>query len=161
MEPVVEFQYKYISDNTHSPHHSKFGHRCYTFSTTGVIHYDPNSRKHNEKHWCIIDIEKELTRYYREQFKKQFGIILYAPAFDAHVSVLRGAVEYKPKMDESWKYLDKKTVEVAYDSNIYWNERHVWLNTYCADYFDIREFYGVTDWNNKDFSHLTIGKFTP
>lgn len=147
--------------NSINPKHITFGHRCYTFTTNGKIIYDPKDRKKSETFWCIIDIEKELTRYYREQFKKKFGVILYAPAFDAHISLLRGEGESTEKMSNDWGYLDKKEVEVAYDSNIYWNSQHVWLNTYCEDYFEVRKYYDVEDWNTKNFSHLTIGKFRP
>lgn len=147
--------------NSYSENHPRFGHRCYHFSTTGKIIYDPNpDKKKREPYWCIADVEKDITKYYREQFKKKFGIILYKPAFDAHVSVLKGLESKTDKMDTNWGYLEGKEVEIWYDPNIYWNEKHVWLNTYCQDYFDIREYYDVPEWNTKDFSHLTIGKFT-
>lgn len=147
--------------NTHNPVNPRYGHRCYNFCTKGVVQYDPNSSRKAEPHWCIIEVEKDITRYYRELFKKKFGIILYSPAFDAHVSVLRGMGEVTEKMTTDWRYLDGKETEIWYDPNIYWNEQHVWLNTYCEDYYNIREFYGVENWNTHNFSHLTIGKFTP
>lgn len=147
---------------SNNPIHERFGHRCYHYSLEGIIRYDPNADKRKSNpYWCIVDVDTEVTRYYRELFKKKFGIILYKPAFDAHVSVLRGEDEFTTKMQEDWKYLDNKEVEVWYDPNIYWNEQHVWLNTYCQEYFDIREHYEVESWNTHNFSHLTIGKFRP
>lgn len=146
--------------NNYNPINLRYGHRCYVFSTTGTIIYNPNNSKRAEPFWCIIDIEKDITRYYRELFKKKTGIILHSPAFDAHVSVLKGLEQATEKMKTHWEYLNGKIVEVHYDPNIYWNEKHVWINTYCKEYFDLREYYGVLDWNTKDFSHLTIGKFT-
>lgn len=152
---------KKIKDNSISLIHPRFGHRCYTFQTPGVIHYDPQRGKKIDPYWCIIEADKELTRYYRAQFKTRYGIELYPPSFDAHVSLLRGEAEHTPKMDTQWGFFKDKEVEIWYDSNIYWNNQHVWLNTYCEQYFDIREFYDVRDWNTKDFGHLTIGKFKP
>lgn len=140
---------------------SRFRYRCYNFNTQGKVHYDPARGGKTEPSWCIIETDKEITRYYRELFKKKTGIILYAPAFDAHVSVLRGESERTEKMANNWKFLDGKETKIWYDPNICWNERHVWLNTYSQDYFDIREYYDVPNWNTMSFSHLTIGKFKP
>ena len=148
-------------NNSINPENTRYGHRCYTFSMPGVVCYDPVRGNKTSPHWCIIEIDKEITRYYRTQFKKRFGIELYAPSFDAHISTLRGEAEYTNQMQENWKYLNSRQVEIWYDSNLYWNNQHVWLNTYCQEYFDIREYYSVENWNTKDFSHLTIGKFTP
>lgn len=148
-------------ENASSPNHPKYGHRCYTFQTEGRIIYDPLRAGKASSYWAIIEMDKELTRYYREQFKKKFGIILFSPAFDAHISLIRGDYEKTKEMDKNWKYLDGKIVEVWYDSNLYWNEKHVWLNTYCEEYFKIREEYNVVGWNEKDFSHITVGKFNP
>jgi hypothetical protein len=62
-------------------------------------------------------------------------------------------------MDSDWGFLDGKNVEIWYDSNLYWNEQHVWLNTYSKEFFQLREYYDIPDWNTKSFGHLTIGKF--
>lgn len=146
----------WVGDNSVSSSHERYGHRCYTFSIEGRICYDPSRGKKTEPHWCIIEVDKEITRYYRYQFKKRFGYELYSPSFDAHVSVLKGL--WTPEMENDWKYLDGITVEVWYDSNLYWNNKHVWLNTYCEEYFTLREYYQIPDWNTKDFGHLTVGK---
>lgn len=148
-----------MQDNSYNPINQKFGHRCYTFNTNGVIQYDPPRGNKIDPHWCVLDMDKGITEYYRHQFKKKFGITLFKPAFDAHVSVLKGL--HTPKMNTDWGFLNGKEVEVWYDSNIYWNEQHVWVNTYCHEFFQLREFYDIPDWNTKEFSHLTIGKFTP
>ena len=147
-----------MKDNSINPINKRYGHRCYTFSIEGIIVYDPERGRKGSSHWCIIEIDREITAYYRYQFKKQFGIVLFAPAYDAHVSLLKGIET--PKMTTDWKKLDGKKVIVHYDSNLYWNDKHVWLNTYCEEYFDLREFYEIPDWNTKDFGHLTVGKFT-
>lgn len=42
---------------------------------------------------------------------------------------------------------------------IYIEITNIWLNSYCEEYFTLREFYEIPDWNTKDFSHITIGKF--
>lgn len=145
-----------LKDNTISDNHERFGHRCYTQSTEGKICYDPVRGKKVDPYWCIIEMDKEITRYYRYLFKKRFGYELYSPSFDAHVSVLKG--EVTPKMTDEWKYLDGKIVEIKYDSNLYWNKKHVWLNTYCDEYFELRNYYNIENWNTKDYGHCTVGK---
>lgn len=149
--------------NSSNPLNSRYGHRCYIFEMSGRVCYDPHNGRQSkhEDYWCVINVNREITRYYREQFRRKFGILLYAPAFDAHISVLRGMKHSTPKMDENWEYLNNKDVEIYYDSDLYWNNNHVWINTYCKEYFNIREYYGVADWNVSNFSHLTIGKFLP
>ena len=147
----------WLNDNSVNELNKRYGHRCYTFKTEGRIVYNPTRGKKTDPHWCIIELDKEITRYYRYLFKKRFGYDLYSPSFDAHVSLLKGFET--PKMSTEWKNLDGKVVEVLYDSNLYWNHQHVWLNSYCEEYFTLREFYEIPDWNTKDFSHITVGKF--
>lgn len=76
--------------NSISDVNKRYGHRCYTFKTEGRIVYDPSRGKKTDPHWCIIEVDKEITRYYRYLFKKRFGYDLYSPSFDAHVSLLKG-----------------------------------------------------------------------
>lgn len=147
----------WLKNNSTNENHERYGHRCYTLSIEGKICYDPSRGKKTDQYWCIIEIDKEITRYYRYLFKKRFGYDLYSPSFDAHVSLLKGF--HTNKMDENWKHMDGKIVEIQYDSKLYWNEKHVWLNTYCPEYFELREYYNIPEWNTKDFGHLTVGKF--
>lgn len=143
-------------DNSISHINNRYGHRCYVFHIEGIICYDPSRGKKQDPYWCVIEIDKEITRYYRAQFKKRFGYELLSPSFDAHVSVLKGI--NTPEIENNWKHLDGKKVTVWYDPNLYWNNKHVWLNTYCEEYFELRKFYNIENWNTKDFGHLTIGK---
>ena len=147
-----------IVANSHSLENERYGHRCYTLSTAGVIVYDP-PRPKTMPYWCIASIDKDITAFYRKLFESKFGVSLYAPAFDAHVSILRGRPT--PKMDTDWGYLHNTSCEIWYDHRLWYNHQHVWVNTYFPEYFQIREYYDVPCWNTKLFGHLTIGKFNP
>ena len=100
----------WLNDNSVNELNKRYGHRCYTFKTEGRIVYDPTRGKKTDPHWCIIELDKEITRYYRYLFKKRFGYDLYSPSFDAHVSLLKGFET--PKMSTEWKRLDGKIVEI-------------------------------------------------
>lgn len=153
----MSFQ-KTLSALDYSPDNARYGHRCYTLETAGTIKYDP-PRPKNSPYWCVAEVDKGITAYYRSLFEKFFKVPLYAPAFDAHVSILRGMPT--PRMDTHWGYLDNTDVVIQYDHRIWYNEQHVWINTYFPEYFKIREYYEVPKWNETLFGHMTIGKFTP
>jgi len=66
---------------------------------TGFIQYDPyrGGMKTRTQNWCIVNIDREITRYYRWWLDKEIlnplgldqgGLML--PAWDAHISVIRG-----------------------------------------------------------------------
>lgn len=140
-----------------APENKLFGHRCYSLSTTGIIVYDPvRPKQQNAPFWCVAEIDKDITAYYRQQFLKRFGVELYAPAFDAHVSIMKGY--QNDKILSEWKYKDQTDVIIQFDHRMWWNDKHVWLNTYFPEFFEIRQFYEI---KNENRGHLTIGKFKP
>lgn len=149
---------RYLPPLDYSHDNPRYGHRCYTCTEPAIIQYDPPRPKHMP-YWAVAQIDTQLTAYYRKLFQQQFGIALYAPAFDAHVSILRGIPT--PKMDSEWGYLDQQPCTIHYDNRIWYNHQHVWLNTYFPEYFAIRQFYNIPLWNTQLFGHITIGKFTP
>lgn len=143
---------------SYSHHNTRYGHRCYSHTEPAIIQYDP-PRPKPTPYWCIAHVDPALTAYYRTLFQQHFGYKLYPPAFDAHVSILRGMPT--PKMDTEWGFLNLQPCTIHYDHRIWYNQQHVWLNTYFDEYFQIRAFYEVPQWNTQLFGHITIGKFTP
>ena len=102
------------------------------FESTGRIVYDPHrpGMKRRTQWWCIVEVDKEITRYYREWIKQQ-GLNLHdvaysgnqrkverliAPAWDAHISVIRGE-KPRPDLMHLWKKYDGETVTFKYEHN--------------------------------------------
>jgi len=49
--------------------------------------------KSNVKWWCIVAVDREISRYYRGWIQKTYHIKgLVKPAWDAHISVVRGEI---------------------------------------------------------------------
>lgn len=87
------------------------------FSTIGTIRYDPwrGDMKHRTVGWCIADVDREITRYYREWLRRERHIHLAHPSWDAHISVVRGE-RLRPQVQHLWKKYDGMKVEVFYPS---------------------------------------------
>lgn len=131
-------------------------HRCFQFETEGKIVYDPDrgTMKKNIDHWAVITIEPDIAAYYRHLFYQRYGIELDKPNWDVHCSVLKGYSN--TDTTKPWGWLDQQSVELHYTHEMFWNNSHVWINCYSAEFFKIREFYNVL---GTDQGHITIGKF--
>ncbi len=59
---------------------------------SGKIVYDPYraGMKTRTRGWCILSVDKEITRYYRWWLSYQYHIHLQPPSWDAHVTCIRG-----------------------------------------------------------------------
>lgn len=108
------------------------------FSSVGKIIYDPkrDSMKKNTNWWCVINVDREITRYYRWFIQKKFwgdsAITpnwLCQPSWDAHISVVRGeqpTPEYMPKWKEhhaqkvQFEYFNDIRSIVRNDGDVYW-----------------------------------------
>lgn len=132
-------------------------HRCLAFRTDGQIVYDPDRKgmKNNTQHWAIINVDDEISAYYRYLFEKQFHITLDKPSWASHLSVLKNYTD----MDKSipWNYRDREIVEVVYGHELFWNEDHVWINCYSEAVDDLRNHYSIR--SLYDTGHITIGRF--
>jgi hypothetical protein len=97
---------------------------------SGVIVYDPfrGPMKRRTENWCVIDLDREITRYYRWWIKYEKHILLQRPSWDAHISIVRGE-KIKPEVQHLWKKYHQQRVEFFY--------RHV------GDYQIVRS--GLTD----------------
>lgn len=134
-----------------------YRHRCLHFRTEGFIVYDPDrkSMSKNVEHWAIIQVDDEISRYYRYQFFKRFGIELLKPSWESHISVLKGYNDTDRTLPWGWR--DGEIIEVNYGHELFWNEYHVWINAYSSAIDKMREHYGI--FNARDNEHITIGKF--
>lgn len=136
-------------------------HRCYEFESTGTIVYDPY-RKGKEEPWsAVVEVNSELTDYYRRLFLQEFNIQLLAANWKPHISLFRGMMEYRPEMKKFWKERNGEKVKFVYTHELFWNDSHVWINTYFPEFFELREKMGLakTHLDNETWGHITIGKF--
>lgn len=136
-------------------------HRCYVFESTGTIVYDPY-RKGKEEPWtAVVEVSQDLVDYYRLQFLNTFHIQLLRPNWKPHISLFRGQMDYRKEMKKYWKEMDGQRVKFVYTNELYWNDTHVWVNTYFPEFFELREKMGLakTHEDNETWGHITIGKF--
>lgn len=133
--------------------------------STGIIIYDPSrpgmksgfkqNKNHRTDWWCVLDIDREITRYLRWHLAKNVpGLVLHNPAWDAHVSILRGE-EPDNNKKHLWKKYHNKKIDFWYSTNVY-NSNHFWtVYVYCPFIKEIRkEMNKPFDWD----LHLTIGR---
>jgi len=102
---------------------------AYTHTAMGRIKYDPPrpgmrkkkraSGASNVDYWCILQVDKEITRYYRWLIERRlWGLTaiqpdwLCQPSWDAHVSIVRG--ETPRRNLDLWKKYDGVSVEFTY-----------------------------------------------
>jgi len=136
--------------------------------SSGTIIYDPyrGDMKRRTNGWCVIDVDKEITRYYRWWLQYQYHIRLQPPSWDAHISVVRGE-KIDPQYRNSWKKYHGKKINFVYrhvgeikmtrsglsdspDDGIYY-----YINVDCPTFDDIRNELGLrTGWS----FHLTVGR---
>ena len=82
---------------------------------SGVIVYDPfrADMKRRTQNWCVINVDKEITRYYRWWLKYEKHIHLQQPSWDAHISVVRGE-KINSELCCFWKKYNNQRVEFYY-----------------------------------------------
>lgn len=130
---------------------------------TGRIVYDPNrpGMKSVQPWWCIVEVDREITRYYRWWLQKEQGIILQQPAWDAHISVVRGEVACS-RVPHLWKKHHHDRVSFEYDHGLI---RKVadkdqpgwfyWIDVDCPQLSKLRADLGLpVGWR----FHITIGR---
>jgi len=138
---------------------------------SGRLVYDPPrpGLKKKPDNWCIIQVDKEITRYFRwwvdKTYLNPFGFEkngLCQPSWDAHVSVVRGLADLRhgrKDWKEIWKKYQNEKIDFQYSltvrqtgdcPNYYW-----FVNVDCPRALEIREELALrTTWN----LHLTIGR---
>lgn len=141
------------------------------YKGSGIIQYDPprEGMKTRTHWWCIVRIDRELTRYYRWWIDKEIlnplGLPsegLKQPSWDAHVSVIRGEKPPRDKM-HLWKKYHGKRVEFFYE-HVFWydigkdNKQPGYfftIDVQSSELTAIRQEFGFkADWN----FHVTFGR---
>lgn len=132
-------------------------------SGTGKIVYDPyrGNLKKKKHWWCVVEVDREITRYYRWWIQSQLHISgLCQPSWDAHISVLRGE---KPREDlmHLWKKYNGQSITFRYkhdphfikdreSTGFYWM-----VDVDCPQLINIRkELQRPSNWQ----LHLTVGR---
>ncbi len=131
----------------------------------GYIKYDPHRGRMKKKTnwWAVVNIDREITRYYRWWVKKELHIDLCQPSWDAHISIIRG--ERPPEeLQRLWKKYDGQRVEFKYkhhvrqsgDTTGYDRPDHYWfVEVDCPLLKQIRDEFGFpSNWKQ----HITIGR---
>ena len=131
----------------------------------GIIVYDPKRGKMKSKTdwWAVLNVDREITRYYRWWVKKELWINLHQPSWDAHVSIIRGE-KPTPELMHLWRKYEGRKVEFSYkhavrkSGDTTGNDRPGWywfVDVRCEFLLDIRrELQRPCNWN----LHLTIGR---
>lgn len=142
------------------------------FESTARIVYDPDrgGMKRRTEWWCIAVVDKEITRYYREWIKREklnmHDIVqsdgrknverFIEPAWDAHISVIRGE-KPRPDLMHLWKKYHGEKVTFKYEHNPRRSKRDdYWtVSVDCPELMNIRtELERPTQWR----LHLSVGK---
>lgn len=132
-----------------------------SFVSTGKIVYDPNrgDMKKRTKWWCVVDVDREITRYFRYWVKRELWIDLHKPAWDAHISVIRGE-QPSPAHLHLWKKYHGQKVPFEYSLHVKQplesDKDHFWyVSVNCPFLDNLRTELGLkTGWTH----HLTIGR---
>ena len=132
------------------------------YECKGILSYEPKrNKKQDSTWWLIVDLDKEITRYYRWWVKRELGVILHEPSWNAHVSVVKGEV---PPIVSAWsKYQGeevdfriKHEVRQSGDTTGWDRPEHYWfVNIFSQRLSDIRQELGFVP---KDKYHITIGR---
>ena len=136
----------------------------YTHRGSGKVVYDPKrgGMKSNTTNWCVIELDREITRYYRWWLQKERHIILQQPAWDAHISVVRGE-RLTPEQMKMWKKQQGRIVDFVYEHGDIQVSKDkdapghfFWIRVDCHAVDEIRTELGlVSSWK---YHHITIGR---
>jgi len=137
----------------------------------GKIVYDPKrpGLKKKPDNWCILQVDREITRFFRWQVDQKMNPAgfesakLCQPSWDAHISIVRGTLDLRHATHpERWKEHDGKWVEFYYnyfvrqtdpmkgETDDYW-----FVDVKCPRAIEVRKELGL----RCDYPlHLTIGR---
>lgn len=130
---------------------------------TGRIVYDPRrpGMKSVQPWWCILEVDREITRYYRWWLQKEKHIILQQPAWDAHISIVRGEKSCQ-RFPELWRKYQNEQVTFDYEHGLLRSVedkdqpgQFYWIDVECPRLSQIRDELGLpVGWR----FHITIGR---
>lgn len=126
------------------------------YTSTGRLIYDPRrpGLKEKTKWWCVLLVDREITRWCRWWVKREHWIDLCQPSWDAHVSVIRGE---KPNDEQMhlWRNYHGKVFEFKYSNRVVQNGNFWLVKVEAPELKAIREEFGFpSNWS----LHLTIGR---
>ena len=130
--------------------------------STGIIKYDPyrGVKTSRSNWWCVVNVDREITRYYRWWLKRELHIHLYQPSWDAHISIVRGE-SVCSKRPLIWNKYNNEHVDFLYDATEIMSSpdpdggHFYWIAVECPKLGEIRKELGLpTGWR----FHLTIGR---
>ena len=143
------------------------------FISKGKLIYDPiRNMEKNTKWWCVLEIDEEIARYYRNFVDKEWVLADHStlkrrylkPPHKAHISIIRG--EKPQKNIQDWnKYKKGKLVSFKYSNKIRQTSFHkdgkdyFWfIEAIFPEYNQIRSHFGLpTQRNGNEFKgHITI-----
>lgn len=131
----------------------------FQYKSKGILKYDPGKgSKHYEPNWCLLLLEDDLYKYY-SWFMNKEGEPINKPnsLWGFHASVIKG--EAPTKNLDKWAFNDGKEIEFWYGNYISWsNGRHAWMNLYCEELSQLRDFYGLYTNGGKLKYHMTLGR---
>lgn len=130
---------------------------------TGMIVYDPyrGEMKRRTTGWCVVNVDKEITRYYRSWLQREKHIHLMPPSWDAHISIVRGE-KLPSSVQHLWKKYDRQVIEFQYEHGEYHcaddpknGGKYYWINVQSPLFTQIREELCLpVGWR----FHITIGR---
>lgn len=133
------------------------------FNSTCTIKYDPHRGEMSRRTawWCVADVDKEITRYCRWWLKQEKHIHLQPPAWDAHISVVRGEKPANGFM-RFWKQFHNRKLTFHWDHTDIRCEvdknnggMFYWIDVTCPELDEIRASLGL----RTGFKyHITIGR---
>lgn len=137
-------------------------------SGSGVIVYDPyrGEMKKRTNSWCVVEVDREVTRYFRWWMSYQKHIHLQPPSWDAHISIVRGE-RIDPSAQHLWKKHHGQRVNFFYEHvGAFQTARsgfrgspddgdYYWVDVECSLMDNIRKELGLRQgWK----FHLTFGR---
>lgn len=136
----------------------------YTHRGSGKVVYDPKrgDMRSNTTNWCVIELDREITRYYRWWLQKEKHIVLQQPAWDAHISIVRGE-RLSPEQMKMWKKQQGRLVDFVYEHGDIQVSKDkdspghfYWIRVECPAVDEVREELGlIASWK---YHHITIGR---
>jgi hypothetical protein len=100
------------------------------FKSTGILRYS------NDPYRLVLDVDPEISRYYRSMVPKIH--VLNPQKFAPHVTVVRAEHEVPLQLD-AWGRYEGESVDFEYEPTIYHGTIYFWLNVFCTRLEDIRK----------------------
>jgi len=127
---------------------------------TGIVVYSPHRPgiRKIQRHspwWVIVEIDKELSRYYRWWIEKRFGLRLQVPTWGTHITVVSDRDKIEPEYLNQWKMFDRQQLSFEYNVAVEQHWKFWTLNVKSDVLTQMRKDLGLTRHHSL---HITIGR---